>query len=80
PWRHKAVQSLARQLACTGPDALATSMGAIIRDKLRQVGVRVTLVGEEESGIYARQREVRFGVILNGTWVAPYGPRAFVIS
>ena len=42
-----------------GTDALAKSMAEIIQANLRQVGVQVTLVGEEESSIYARQREGR---------------------
>ena len=38
---------------------------------LRQVGVEVALVGEEESSIYARQRDGRFGMIFNRTWAHP---------
>jgi nickel transport system substrate-binding protein len=52
-------------------------MAEIIQANLRQVGVQVTLVGEEESSIYARQREGRFGMIFNRTWGAPYDPHAF---
>ncbi|MCQ4010655.1 hypothetical protein FK521_29065, partial [Klebsiella pneumoniae] len=40
-----------------GKYQLAKSMAEIIQANLRQVGVQVTLVGEEESSIYARQRE-----------------------
>ncbi len=42
-------------------------MAEIIQANLRQVGVQVTPVGEEESSIYARQREGRFGMIFNRT-------------
>ncbi len=42
-------------------------MAEIIQANLREVGVRVTPVGEEESSIYARQREGRFGMIFNRT-------------
>ncbi|STS86887.1 nickel ABC transporter, periplasmic nickel-binding protein NikA [Klebsiella variicola] len=49
----KAGQPLAIELAFIGTDALAKSMAEIIQANLRQVGVQVTLVGEEESSIYA---------------------------
>ncbi len=78
PWRQKAGQPLAIELAFIGTDALAKSMAEIIQANLRQVGVQVTLVGEEESSIYARQREGRFGMIFNRTWGAPYNPHAFL--
>lgn len=71
PWRQKAGQPLAIELAFIGTDALAKSMAEIIQANLRQVGVQVTLVGEEESSIYARQREGRFGMIFNRTWARP---------
>ncbi|MEQ0054036.1 nickel ABC transporter substrate-binding protein [Klebsiella sp. JN_Kp127] len=80
PWRQKAGQPLAIELAFIGTDALAKSMAEIIQANLREVGVRVTLVGEEESSIYARQREGRFGMIFNRTWGAPYDPHAFLSS
>ena len=37
-------------------------------------------MGEEESSIYARQRDGRFGMIFNRTWGAPYDPHAFLSS
>ena len=74
----KAGQPLAIELAFIGTDALAKSMAEIIQANLRQVGVQVT-VGEEESSIYARQREGRFGMIFNRTG-APYDPHAFLSS
>lgn len=80
PRRQKAGQPLAIELAFIGTDALAKSMAEIIQANLRQVGVQVTLVGEEESSIYARQREGRFGMIFNRTWGAPYDPHAFLSS
>lgn len=70
---------MAIELAFIGTDALAKSMAEIIQANLRQVGVQVTLVGEEESSIYARQREP-FGMIFNRTWGAPYDPHAFLSS
>ncbi|MVA03990.1 hypothetical protein GLN27_22515, partial [Shigella flexneri] len=38
------------------------------------------LIGEEESSIYARQRDGRFGMIFHRTWGAPYDPHAFLSS
>lgn len=34
---------------------------------MRQIGADVTLIGEEESSIYARQRDGRFGMIFHRT-------------
>ena len=62
---------MAIELAFIGTDALAKSMAEIIQANLRQVGVQVTPVGEEESSIYARQREGRFGMIFNRTRARP---------
>ena len=47
---------------------------------MRQVGADVSLIGEEESSIYARQRDGRFGMIFHRTWGAPYDPHAFLSS
>ena len=67
PWRQKAGQPLHLELAFIGTDALAKSMAETIQANLRQVGIDVGLVGEEESSIYARQREGRFGDDLQST-------------
>ncbi|MFI9663041.1 nickel ABC transporter substrate-binding protein [Klebsiella michiganensis] len=68
------------ELSFIGTDALSKSMAEIIQADMRQVGVDVSLVGEEESSIYARQRDGRFGMIFNRTWGAPYDPHAFMSS
>jgi nickel transport system substrate-binding protein len=78
--REKAGQPLHIELAFIGTDALSKSMAEIIQANLRQVGVEVALVGEEESSIYARQRDGRFGMIFNRSWGAPYDPHAFMSS
>jgi len=78
--REKAGQPLHIELAFIGTDALSKSMAEIIQADLRQVGVEVALVGEEESSIYARQRDGRFGMIFNRSWGAPYDPHAFMSS
>lgn len=80
PIRQKQGRPLRIELAFTGTDALNKSMAEIIQANLRQVGVDVQLVGEEESSIYARQRDGRFGMIFNRTWGAPYDPHAFISS
>lgn len=78
--REKAGQPLHIELAYVGTDALSKSMAEIMQANMRQVGVDVALVGEEESSIYARQRDGRFGMIFNRTWGAPYDPHAFMSS
>ena len=55
-------------------------MAEIVQANLHQVGVEVLLTGEEESSIFARQRDGRFGMIFNRTWGAPYDPHAFMSS
>lgn len=43
-------------------------MAEIIQADMRQIGADVSLIGEEESSIYARQRDGRFGMIFHRTW------------
>lgn len=78
--REKGGKPLDIELAYTGTDALSKSMAEIIQANLRQIGVAVHLVGEEESSIFARMRDGRFGMIFNRTWGAPYDPHAFMSS
>ena len=78
--REKNGQPLRIELSFIGTDALSKSMAEIIQADMRQIGVDVALVGEEESSIYARQRDGRFGMIFNRTWGAPYDPHAFMSS
>lgn len=68
------------ELAFVGNDAVSKSMAEIVQADLARVGIGVSLIGEEESSIYARQRDGRFGMIFNRTWGAPYDPHAFVSS
>ncbi|MEH2921331.1 nickel ABC transporter substrate-binding protein [Samsonia erythrinae] len=76
--REKNGQPLHIELSFIGTDAQSKSMAEIIQADLRQIGVEVALIGEEESSIYARQRDGRFGMIFNRTWGAPYDPHAFM--
>lgn len=78
--RQKAGQPLHLELAFIGTDALNKSMAEVIQANLREVGVDVKLVGEEESSIDARQRDGRFDMIFNSTWGAPFDPHAFMSS
>ncbi|MBS7696137.1 MULTISPECIES: nickel ABC transporter substrate-binding protein [unclassified Chelatococcus] len=80
PIRVKDGKPLAIELNFVGPDAVAKSMAEVIQADLRKVGIDAVLVGEEESSIYARQRDGRFGMIFNRTWGAPYDPHAFLSS
>lgn len=78
--RQKNAQPLRVELAFVGTDAVAKSIAEIIQAQLATIGFDVILVGEEESSIYARQRDGRFGMIFNSTWGAPYDPHAFLSS
>lgn len=78
--REKNGQPLRIELSFIGTDALSKSMAEIIQADMRQIGVDVALIGEEESSVYARQRDGRFGMIFNRTWGAPYDPHAFMSS
>lgn len=78
--REKDGQPLTVELCFIGTDAISKSMAEIVQADLRKVGIDVKLTGEEESSIYSRQRDGRFGMIFNRTWGAPYDPHAFVSS
>lgn len=78
--REKNGQPLRIELSFIGTDALSKSMAEIIQADMRQAGVDIVLTGEEESSIFARQRDGRFGMIFNRTWGAPYDPHAFMSS
>lgn len=67
-------------LAFIGNDPVSRSIAEVVQADLAKVGIAITLIGEEESSIYARQRDGRFGMIFNRTWGAPYDPHAFVSS
>jgi nickel transport system substrate-binding protein len=73
-------QRLSIELCYVGTDAVSKSMAEIVQADLAKVGIEVALVGEEESSVYARQNDGRFGMIFNRTWGAPYDPHAFVSS
>ena len=68
------------ELAFIGNDPVSRSIAEVVQADLAKAGIAVSLVGEEESSIYARQRDGRFGMIFNRTWGAPYDPHAFVSS
>ncbi len=78
--REKAGTPLHIELAYIGTDALSKSMAEIVQADMRKIGVDVALTGEEESSIYARMRDGRFGMIFSRTWGAPYDPHAFMSS
>ncbi|OHV82875.1 nickel ABC transporter substrate-binding protein [Rhizobium sp. LCM 4573] len=78
--REKNGEPLTVELCFVGTDAVSKSMAEIIQADLSKIGIDVRLVGEEESSVYARQRDGRFGMIFNRTWGAPYDPHAFVSS
>ena len=73
-------EPLTVELCFVGNDAVMKSMAEIVQGDLAKVGIDVSLVGEEESSMLARQRDGRFGMIFNRTWGAPYDPHAFLSS
>lgn len=79
-FRYRNGERLSVELCFIGPDAISKSMAEIIQADLRKAGIDIRLVGEEESSIYARQRDGSFGMIFNRTWGAPYDPHAFASS
>lgn len=78
--REKNGETLTVELCFIGTDAISKSMAEIVQADLAKVGIDVKLTGEEESSVYARQRDGRFGMIFNRTWGSPYDPHAFVSS
>lgn len=76
--RRKDGEVLALDLSFIGPDAVAKTLAEIIHAELGAIGIRVTLIGEEESSVYARHRDGRFGLIFNRTWGVPYDPQGFL--
>ncbi|MGY6564901.1 MAG: nickel ABC transporter substrate-binding protein [Halomonadaceae bacterium] len=78
--RQRNGEELMIELVFVGNDAVAKSMSEVIQADLGRVGIGVRLIGEEESSVYARQRDGRFGMIFNRTWGSPYDPHAFVSS
>ncbi|MDQ8726977.1 nickel ABC transporter substrate-binding protein [Bradyrhizobium sp. LHD-71] len=80
PIRSKNGKPLTIEFSFAGTDAISKSIAEIVQADLRKVGIDTVLVGEEESSVYARQKDGRFGMIFNRTWGAPYDPHAFVSS
>lgn len=78
--RQKDGDALTVELNFIGTDAIAKSIAEVVQADLRQIGIDIKLTGEEESSVYARQRDGRFGLIFNRTWGAPFDPHAFVSS
>ncbi|WP_208246182.1 nickel ABC transporter substrate-binding protein (plasmid) [Rhizobium sp. T1470] len=78
--RSKDGETLSIELCFIGTDAVSKSVSEIVQADLRKIGIEVKLIGEEESAIFARQHDGRFGLIFNRTWGAPYDPHAFVSS
>ncbi|MGU3493059.1 nickel ABC transporter substrate-binding protein [Xanthobacteraceae bacterium A53D] len=76
--RRKGDERLSIDLSFIGPDAVAKTLAEIIHAQLADIGIEVTLIGEEESSVYARHRDGRFGMIFNRTWGGPYDPHGFL--
>lgn len=79
-WRTRQGQPLTLSLAYIGTDAVSKSLAEVIQGNLRHLGINLQLIAEEESSIYARQRNGQFDLIFNQSWGPPYDPHAFLSS
>lgn len=79
-YRSKDGVPLRTELVFVGTDAVYKAISEVIQSELAKAGIEVILIGEEESSVFARQRDGRFGMIFNRTWGAPSDPHAFVSS
>ncbi|QCE33096.1 nickel ABC transporter, nickel/metallophore periplasmic binding protein [Acetobacteraceae bacterium] len=78
--REKNGEKLTLALAFVGSDTIMKSISEIIQANLRQIGIDTQLIGEEESSIFARQREGNFAMIFEEVWGAPFAPAALLSS
>ncbi|QCE34839.1 nickel ABC transporter, nickel/metallophore periplasmic binding protein [Acetobacteraceae bacterium] len=78
--RQKNGQKLILELSFVGTDAIMKSMAEIIQGNCREIGIDLQLIGEEESSVFARQREGNFGLIFEEILGAPFAPAALLSS
>lgn len=80
PYRLKDGKELVLEFCFTGNDALQKSIAEAIQGDLKNIGIKVKLVGEEADSFHARQKNGEFGMIFGNTWGAPYDPHSFCSS
>lgn len=63
-----------------GNDAAQKAIAEILQAQLAEVGVQLTIRGEEMDSFYRRQKDGSFGIITNETWGPPFEPHAMLGS
>ncbi len=79
-FREKDGETLELELAFSATDNMQKAIAETLQGDLRQVGISVKLLGEENQSYQQRQKDGNFHLIFNNTWGAPYEPHTFVSS
>ena len=78
--RTKDGKPLEVDLCFIGSEGKDKAIAEVMQADMAKVGIKVNLVGEEQSANQARQRDGSFHMILNATWGPPYEPHSFAAS
>lgn len=79
-FREKEGQPLEIALYFDMNDTTQKGIAQIMQGDLRNLGINLKIVGEEEQSYLERQKTGEFNLIFNETWGAPYDPHSFVSS
>ncbi|WED21705.1 nickel ABC transporter substrate-binding protein [Vibrio sp. JC009] len=79
-YREKSGRLLSLDLVYHGQDANQKAIAEVLQANLKKAGIRLSLVAEERSRFYKRQKAGEFDLIFNNTWGSPYDPHAFMSS
>lgn len=71
---------LAIDLYFTADDPDEKAISEVIQAELADIGIKLNIIGEEKSAIYARQKDGTFGMIYADTYGPPYDPHSFSSS
>lgn len=77
-YRTKDEKQLNVDLVFYGHDANQKAIAEVIQANLKKIGIKVSLISEERSRFYKRQKNGEFDLIFNNTWGTPYDPHSFV--
>ncbi|WP_169753360.1 nickel ABC transporter substrate-binding protein [Campylobacter mucosalis] len=78
--REKNGQKLEMNLVYIGTDAIKKSIGEILQNDFKKIGVKLSLKADESSIFYKKQQSGDFHLIFNETWGVPYDPEIFLGS
>lgn len=79
-YREKGGKQLELGLYFIGNNNIQKAIGEAIQGDLKDIGIKVNLVGEEENSFYKRQKDGDFDLIFGESWGAPYDPHSYVAS